>query len=64
MQQVELVTIGKKPLQYFKRRTTPIVKDWAMGQVSRKRRLYFLATVWPFLTRMTPQPGAHLQGGI
>lgn len=29
---VELVTIGKKPLGYFSKRTTPIAKDFVMGQ--------------------------------
>ena len=30
--EVELVTIGKKGLVYFKKRETPVVKDWVMGQ--------------------------------
>jgi F-type H+-transporting ATPase subunit gamma len=30
--EVELVTVGKKPAQWFKKRETPVVKDFVMGQ--------------------------------
>jgi F-type H+-transporting ATPase subunit gamma len=30
--EVELVCVGKKPIQWFKKRPTPVVKDWPMGQ--------------------------------